>query len=134
MASRTSNLERRQQRAELRDAAPAFVALIVTNAIVAVADLEPDRHGWHVAVALLPLPAALWLAWVHVRVLRRCDEYQRIVHLQALAIGFLVSMLIALTGGLLSAVEVGSDATYLQLTFIIGIVAWVGSLAALSRR
>ena len=36
--------------------------------------------------------------------------------------------------GLLSGADVGSDAQYLQLTFIAGILSWVGALAIRMRR
>jgi len=91
----------------LRDAAPAVAALFLSEAVVAWLDLDVARHGWHVAVALLPLLAGVWLAWVQVRALRRCDEYQRVVHLEALSVGFAVAMLVAMAGGLLSAVMSG---------------------------
>ena len=50
--------------------------------------------------------------------LRRADEFQRIAHLEALAVGFAVAIVAALTGGLLDAAEVGSTAQWLQITFI----------------
>ena len=76
----------------------------------------------------------MWLGWVQVRTLRRCDEYQRRVHLEAMSVGFAVAMLVAMAGGLLGAADVGSEAQYLQLTFIAGIVSWVAALAIRMRR
>ena len=129
-----STLERRQNRAALRDAVPAVVLLVALEVIVASLDLHAESNPWHLAVALSPLVAGIWLAWVQVRAVRRSDEYQRVLHLEALSVGFAVAMLVAMTGGLLSAVDVGSDAQFLQLTFITGILAWVGTLAVLTRR
>jgi hypothetical protein len=125
----TSEFDRRQNRAGLRDAIPAVVALVVSEVIVASLDLHGDTNRWHLAVALLPLIPASWLAWVQWRVLRRSDEFQRIAHLEALAIGFAVAMLAALTGGLLDAANVGSTAQWLQITFIGGVLGWVAALA-----
>lgn len=125
----TSEFDRRQNRAGFRDAIPAVVALVVSEVIVASLDLHADTNRWHLAVALLPLIPAVWLAWAQWRMLRRSDEFQRIAHLEALAIGFAVAMLAALTGGLLDAANVGSTAQWLQITFIGGVLAWVAALA-----
>jgi hydrogenase-4 membrane subunit HyfE len=117
----------------MRDAIPAVIALIVLEGIVAVADLDAGSNGWHLAIALSPLLAGLWLVWVQVRTLRRCDEYQRSVQLEAMSVGFGVAMLVAMTGGLLDGADVGSSSQYLQLTFISGILSWVGALAIRAR-
>ena len=125
----TSEFDRRQNRAGLRDAIPAAVALVVSEAVVASIDLQADTNRWHLGVALLPLIPAVWLAWAQWRMLRRSDEFQRLAHLEALAIGFAVAMLAALTGGLLDAANIGSTAQWLQITFTGGILAWVVALA-----
>jgi hypothetical protein len=134
MEDRRSELERRQDGAALRDAIPAVVTLIVLEGLVAVADLDAGSNRWHLAISLSPLLAGVWLAWVQLRTLRRCDEYQRTVHLEAMSAGFGVAMLMAMTGGLLDGADVGSAAQYLQLTFIAGILSWVATLAILIRR
>lgn len=124
-----SEFEVRQNRAAARDAAPALVALVVSEIVVASVDLDAGSNWWHLVVSLLPLLPAGWLVWVQWRVLRRADEFQRTAHLEALAIGFAVAMVAALTGGLLDAAQVGSNAQWLQITFIAGILAWVATLA-----
>lgn len=131
---RKSELERRQDRAAIRDAIPAVVALIVLEALVAALDLDAGTNGWHLAISLLPLLAGMWLVWVQLRTLRRCDEYQRTMHLEAMSVGFGVAMLMAMAGGLLDGTDVGSTALYLQLTFIAGILSWVAALAIRMRR
>jgi hypothetical protein len=130
---RKSDVDRRQARATMRDAIPAVIALIVLEGIVAVVDLDAGSNVWHLAIALSPLLAGLWLVWVQVRTLRRCDEYQRSVQLEAMSVGFGVAMLVAMTGGLLDGADVGSSSQYLQLTFICGILSWVGALAIRAR-
>jgi hypothetical protein len=127
--SQRSAFEARQNRAARRDTAPAVIALVASEVIVASLELDADTHPWHVAVALLPLVPAVWLIWVQWRVVRRSDEFQRTAHLEALAIGFAVAMVAALTGGLLDSVDVGSSAQWLQITFIGGVLAWVAALA-----
>lgn len=129
-----SMLERRQDRAAIRDAVPAVATLVVLEGIVASVDLDAGSNRWHLVISLLPLLAGVWLALVQLRSLRRCDEYQRTVHLEAMSVGFAFAMLVAMAGGLLSGADVGSDAQYLQLTFIVGILSWVGALAIRMRR
>jgi uncharacterized membrane protein len=131
---RKSQLECHQDQASIREAVPAAVALVVLMGATIALDLGTSSNGWHLIVALSPLLAAVWLAVVQFRTLRRCDEYQRVVHLEALAVGFAASTLTAMTGGLLHAADVGSPAQFLQLTFIVGTVAWIVALAVRTRR
>jgi hypothetical protein len=132
--TRKSTLERRQDRAALRDAIPAVIALIVLEGIVAALDLDAGSNRWHLVISLSPLLAGVWLAWVQLRTLQRSDEYQRTVHLEAMSVGFGVAMLMAMAGGLLDGADVGSAAQFLQLTFIAGILSWVAALAIRMRR
>ena len=118
----------------MRDAVPAVLALIALEGIVAFAELDAGSNRLHLAISLLPLLAGVWLAWVQMRSLRRCDEYQRMAHLEAMSVDFEVAMLVAMTGGLLDGADVGAAAQYLQLTFISGILAWVVALAIRTRR
>ena len=131
---RKSELERHQDRATVRDSIPAIAALVVLEGSVAFVDLDAGSNPWHLVIALSPLLAGVWLVWVQLRTLRRCDEYQRTMHLEAMSVGFGVAMLVAMTGGLLDGADVGSSAQYLQLTFIPGILSWVGALAIRMRR
>jgi hypothetical protein len=126
--NRASDYERRQQRAALRDALPAAVALVVSQVVVVSLDLDADAHPWHLAVSLLPLLPAMWFGWAQWRAVRRADEFQRTAHLEALAVGFGFAMLAALTGGLLDAADVGSTSQWLQITFIGGLLSWVAAL------
>ena len=124
-----SAFERQQLRAGFRDAAPALAVLVISQIAVASIDLHAATNRWHLVIALLPAIPAAWLVWVQWRVVQRSDEFQRIAHLEALAIGFGVAMLVASTGGLLDAADVGSTAQWLQITFIGGILAWFAALA-----
>lgn len=93
--------------------------------------LDPDggANGWNLVWSLLPLLPAGWLVWAQLRSLRRADEYQRIVQLEAMAIGFGTVIVLSLAGGLLDAAGIGDSRQSLQVTFILGILSWIGALA-----
>ncbi|MGB9378417.1 MAG: hypothetical protein WCB04_12985 [Mycobacteriales bacterium] len=66
--------------------------------------------------------------------LRRSDEYQRLVQLEALAIGFGVVILVAFVGNLLAAAGIGDTKQALQITFEGGVIAWVVALMVKAAR
>jgi len=130
---RTSTRERTETRAVLREATPAILALLATEAIVMSVHLDGAANRWDVALALLPVLPAVWLGWTQLRSLQRADEYQRLVQLEAMAVGFGTALLVALVGGLVDSAGVGSAAQSLQLTFILGVLAWAGTFGYRSR-
>jgi hypothetical protein len=136
----TTNKERRsasdvaRDKAMLRDIAPGLVALVVTQGSLVILDPDGQDGPWNVVWSLLPLLPALWLVWAQLRGLKRADEYQRVMQLEALAIGFGAVIILALLGGLLDAAGIGDPRQSLQITFIVGIVVWVGALALKSSR
>ena len=97
--------------------------------------VDPGRpsDALHVGWAFSPMVAILWLAWVQLQSLRRADEFQRVVQLESLALGFGAMAILALGGGLLDGAGIGDPRQSLQLTLGIGIVTWVVALAAKSR-
>ena len=117
-----------RDRAVVRDITPGLVALVVAQGSLIIVDPDGRAGPWTVVWSLLPLLPALWLVWAQVRCLKRADELQRVMQLEALAIGFAVTIVLALLGGLLDAAGIGSPSQSLQITFIIGIVAWIGAL------
>ena len=131
----TTNQERRsgsdlsRDRALVRDIAPGLVALVVTQASLLILDPDGSASAWNVVWSLLPMVPALWLVWAQVRGLRRADEYQRVIQLEAMAIGFGAVTILALLGGLLEGAGIGDPRQSLQITFIVGILVWIGALA-----
>ncbi len=127
---RPSRSDRRRNRAALSDALPAVIVLVVLQAGVEIIDPEGTANTiW----SLLPLLPALWLVWAQGRNLGRADEFQRILQLEAMAIGFGATMVLALTGGLLDAADVGDPRQSLQITFIGGLLSWLAALAVKGR-
>jgi hypothetical protein len=128
----TSDIVR--DRAAVRDLAPGVVVLVALQASLVMVDPDGRSSAWNLAWSLLPLAPALWLGWAQVRGLRRADEYQRTVQLEAMAIGFGAVVLLAMTGGLLDAGGIGNPRQSLQVTFIAGILVWLAALAVKTAR
>ena len=64
-------------------------------------DAWPQSQRWEFAIVSLPVLAFFWLVWAVQRALRRADELQRRIHLEALAMAFLTTMLAMMGLGLL---------------------------------
>ena len=67
---------------------------------------NPAPH-WDIALACVPVIAFYWFVWVVQRALRGADELQRRVHLEALALAFLTTMLVLMMLGLLDEPPMG---------------------------
>jgi hypothetical protein len=126
---RRSSSDVARDKAMVRDIAPGLVALVVTQGSLVILDPDGQASAWNVVWALLPLIPASWLVWAQLRSLKRADEFQRIIQLESLSIGFGVAIMLALLGGLLDAAGIGDPRQSLQVTFIVGVLAWIGALA-----
>lgn len=130
---RKSASDKARERAALRDAVPAFVTLLVLQGSLILLNPHGEPTGWYLLWSFSPLVPALWLMWTQLRSLRRADEYQRVVQLEAMAVGFGAVLLLSFVGGLLDAAGLGNPAQSLQVTFIGGVLVWVGALAIKTR-
>lgn len=65
----------------------AYVIVLTASVLTLRSYPDPDA-AWRIPVALLPVIPAIVLILVFVRHLRRMDELQRSIQLEALAIGF----------------------------------------------
>jgi len=131
---RKSTSDAARERAALRDMVPAVVLLIVVQGSLLLLDPDGGASTANVVWSLLPMVPALWLVWAQLRSLRRADELQRIVQLEAMSIGFGATLLLALLGGLLDAAGIGDPRQSLQITFIGGMLAWLGALGVAAAR
>jgi hypothetical protein len=131
---RASTSDSARTRAATRDTLPALILLLVTQGSLIVINPDGTASAWNVVWSLLPLIPALWLAWGQVRILRRADEYERSVQLEAMATGFGAAILLAMAGGVLDAAGIGSTRQSLQLVFIGGVLAWTITLAVKTSR
>ena len=76
---------------------------IVTSWLLARMELGQTAR---VAIALLPIPANVWLIAIILRTLRRLDEFLKRIQFEAVAVAFLTTGLAALTYGQLQTVQV----------------------------
>jgi hypothetical protein len=71
---------------------------------------------------------------VGVRSLQRADEYQRLLQLQALAVGFAVVVVLLQVASVLVAAQLMDARQGLQISFLGGLVAWLGVRALKARK
>lgn len=76
----------------LRDVGPATACYFISVAIAALLSKRVELFWLRTLVAMLPLPAIAWLAWAEFARLRRRDELRQRIELEAMTIGFSVSM------------------------------------------
>ena len=88
---------------------PITVALLVAatdiGTALVLAGMELSQTT-RVAIALLPIPANVWLIAIILRSLRRLDEFLKRIQFEAVAVAFLTTGLAALTYGQLQTVQV----------------------------
>ncbi len=137
MTSRTekgkSQSDRRRNRAEMRDSLPAFALTVAAVGIMILVDPEGLSSG-NVIWAAVQIAVVLWMVWVQARSLTRADEYQRVVRLEALAIGFATVMVMLVAAGVLEALGIGNPRQSLQATTMAGALAWMVAHGLLTRK
>lgn len=106
--------------------------VVVLAAVVVLGDLDGDSP-WRFAWTLLPVLPAAWTVRVVLRHVRRVDEYQRLLLLESLAVGFAVAMLSALTLGFLAFAGLQPAATA-WIVYGAGMLAWAVTGAVTGRR
>jgi hypothetical protein len=133
-APRPSSSDIARLRATVRDVLPGVIGIVALQGSLVIVNPDGRASGWLLAWSLSPIVPALWLVFAQVRDFRRADELQRIFQLQAMAVAFAVTIVLALLGGLLDAARVGSARQSLQLVFIVGVLTWIAAMAILPRR
>ncbi|HEX2314847.1 MAG TPA: hypothetical protein VHJ17_13985 [Thermomonospora sp.] len=120
-------VEREQARQAWRDWIPALVTL---GALAVV-----DEAGWfgadgsaRLAWSLANVVPGLLIGRAFWRGLRRADEYQRVLQLEAMAIGFAVLLSGVFVAGLLDAAGTGDLRRSVQIAFVGSVAACVAAL------
>lgn len=128
-----SQSDRLRVRAETRDSFIAVAPSLVAFGILVAVDpegLTPLNVVW----AVLSVASVVGFVWAQVRSLRRADEYQRILRLEALAIGFATVMVLSFAAGMLNALGVGKPRQFFEPVFILGVVVWAAAHGINMRR
>jgi hypothetical protein len=101
-SDRSSAGDQAKARAYSREFWPGMAAYaIVLTTVLTWGDL--DGHSpWRFVWALAPVLPAAWTVCAVLRQVHRVDEYQQLLLLRSLAVGFAVAMLAAITLGFLT--------------------------------
>jgi hypothetical protein len=130
---RKSASDQARDRVAIREMMPPLILLVVIQGSLNVLNRRGELTPWYVVWSFAPLVPFLWLMWTQVRALRRADEYQRRVQLEALAIGFAAMVILSLVAGLLDGAGMGNPRQSLQVINVGGLLIWVAALGVLSR-
>ena len=122
------DIQRIKQRA--KRIRPLFVPLVLYIGLLAVAvwqapGMEPSI--WRYLVALLPMIPGLYLAFGIVRMTSKIDEMERRILLEAVALSFIVTLILLLSFGLLGLVGVPQPSS-INTVFIMCMLLVVGKL------
>lgn len=123
-----------RDRAAVRDVVPGLIILFVTQGSLVLLDPHGEASAWYLVWSFSPMVPAVWLMWTQLRSLRRADEYQRVLQLEAMAIGFSAVIMLSLASGLLDAAGLGDPRQSLQLIFTVGLLVWIGALTIKTSR
>ncbi len=95
---------------------------------------DPGPNVGTLVWGVLVLAGAGLTMRAEIRSLRRADEYQRLLQLQALAVGFAVLVLLLLVAGLLAAAQLVEPRQSLSLSLVGGVPAWPAVRAVQARK
>ena len=104
-----------------------FVAAIEIGTALVLAGMELSQTA-RVAIALLPIPATVWLIAIILRTLRRLDEFLKRIQFEAVAVAFLTTGMAALTYGQLQTAQVvgplngGTIWAFMLVSYVLGYV------------
>lgn len=128
--------DRARARAYNRDFWPGMVAYgIVLTAVPIWGNLD-GRSSWRYLWTLPPVVPAVWIVRAVVRHFSRIDDYQRLLQLQGLAVGFAVAMMASLTVGFLGIAGLQLSAHGLAgwIVYTAGMTGWAATVAVLSAK
>lgn len=124
-----NQIERQTGAAYNRDFAPAFVAYVaIVLSIMFFVDFE-DAAWWKYLLALTPVIPALWGVRAVKRHLGRIDEMWRQTHLESMATGFGVAMVVAMTVGFAANAGLDTNRWGSWVIYACGMLAWAASAA-----
>jgi hypothetical protein len=125
-------VERRSQRAYMREFIPAVVGYVaILAAIIVFVDFR-TAGPWKFPIALLPVIPVLWCFRAVARHLRRLDEMQRTIQVDGMAAGFGLAMVASVTIGFLAMAGLDTDRWGPWAIYSVGMATW--GIATVRRR
>jgi hypothetical protein len=100
-------MDRKKDRATALSGGLWLVLYFVARLALEATTLAPWQR---VIIALLPVPVFVWFLWAVAQWMKRADELERRIQLEALAVAFPLTLLLVMTLGLLQiAIELSMD-------------------------
>jgi hypothetical protein len=125
--------DRARSRTYVREFLPGILGYVVVLGAVLVWGHLEGHSPWRYVWAVLPVVPALWIVRAVLRHLRRVDDYQRLLLLQGLGVGFAVAMITALTLGFLGIAGL-SMAGAGWIMYSAGMFGWLVASQLAARR
>jgi hypothetical protein len=125
--------DKARNRAYSREFWPGMVAYAIALSAVLTWGHLDGTSPWRFVWALLPVLPVAWTVYVVIRHARRVDEFQRLLLLQSIAVGFAVAMLGAVTLGFLTVAGLRIEAAP-WFVFGAGMLGWALSGIWMGRR
>lgn len=119
----SSEGDRARRRAYHREFWPGIAAYVVVTCTVSFLGAFDGRSPWRFLWALLPVIPAAWIVRTVLRHVGRVDEYQKLLLLESVAVGFAVTMLAAITLGFLAIAGL-HPASGPWIVYSAGMLAW----------
>jgi Na+/melibiose symporter-like transporter len=96
----------------------------------------PNLSWWtRATIAVVPVPAFMWVLWSMFKGVSKMDELQRRIQLEALAFAFPLTLLLVMTLGLLEiAVGLNKDDWSYRHVWQILVILYLGGLFRAKRR
>jgi integral membrane sensor domain MASE1 len=125
--------DREKSHAYQREFWPGILAYaVVLVGVLVWGDLDGDSP-WRFLWAVLPVIPALWIVRAVLRHVRRIDDYQRLLLLQALGGGFAVAMIASVTLAFLEIAGLSVPGVG-WIIYGAGMLGWIVSGAVVGRR
>ncbi|MGO2660274.1 hypothetical protein [Mycetocola reblochoni] len=125
--------ERRRTRrfaAQFSVAMAAYIVAVIASVVWGGLDGEdPSRFAW----AVLPVLPIAWLAVILIRFVLGSDEFEFVQALKGLAVGFVVTMLLAVLAGFLDIAGLSIPGLGWWL-YAGGMLAWLAATVAIRLR
>jgi hypothetical protein len=123
-SSRRSSGDRARARAYQWDFWPGMAGYgIALTAVLRWGDLD-GSNPWRFLWAVLPVIPALWIVRAVVRHVHRVDDYQRLLLVQSLGVGFAIAMIAAVTAGFLGIAGLPMQSAG-WIIYGAGMLAWI---------